>query len=188
MTQDTLTVDRPPISQIQDGTILLPEDIQSQLNIQPPFDFSSYQGVHTKAYDYYPEIPAMIVLDTVVHWDSEDSECIDPANPEHLRWIQDKLFPTRNAVGLISVSDQTGNMNCTLLSDVQMQDIVNQDPSAYKRVAFDDSWIYYKSNDIDINDPKNQQIMEARFCFARREPVRIITAGSSNPTDWLLDC
>lgn len=188
MTQDILTVDHPPISKIVNGNIMLPDDILSQLHIQPPFDFSPYQRVHTKEYDYYPEIPAMVIFDTIIHWDSKDKKYINPAKPEQLSWIKDKLLPTKNAVGLIRVSDKNGNMNCTLLSETQMQNILQHDNSPYKRVAFDGSWIYYNDNDIDINEPRNQQIMEALFYFARREPMQIITADSNNPADWLLDC
>lgn len=158
----------------------LPENIRQlyELN-EKPFDFSGAKGIHTKDFDYYPSLFCAIVDDILVYWD-KDRPYVKPNIPEHLAALKERIAARRfHTIGIIHKvkHDPQNKIYCILSSE-------KTDVSGLEKIAFDNSWIYYDSNEVDMQNETTQTLAKVLFASQRYDAEYIIPSADKNPAHW----
>lgn len=157
----------------------LPKTIKETYGLNEPSDLSKERKIRTENYQYYPDIPCMIVDDITVFWDKE-RPYIKPQIPEHLAAIKERIHGKRyESIGIIHTvkHDNENKIYCMLVSK-------NTDVSGLQAIAFDNTMIYYDNNEVDMQNDLTKTLAKVLFAAQRYETEYIVPSKDKNPANW----
>lgn len=155
----------------------IPDEIIKKYKISTNSNLSNLPHVCINGFEHYPDIPGIIYNGILITWGNSD--CVDLQNPDHIAFIKDLITTIEKTCCRITKNKITGMLSCLLCN----KDKYPQTEMPF--ISFDDTRIFYDSNDIDISDKMTRKTIET-LCYLKRRQEINISADTPNTDDWTL--
>jgi hypothetical protein len=162
----------------------LPEHIRKEYGFNEPFDYSPYKCIHTKEYDYYPELDCCIIDDIPIVWESGNS-WVTPENPEILAKFKELVYrQTNNLCAFIDMS-RSNQLYCQIMNHTHPLTQKTIKEKGYQAIPFTEGNLYYISNKLDLlRNDEQLLIAECLFTAHKYNTIYIIPEKNVPPTEW----
>lgn len=164
----------------------LPKHVLKEYGFCKPFDFSKHECIHTTAFDYYPKLNCVVINNIPIVW-HEDIPYADPRKPKHLKEFQRiaKVHTAEDTVALISVSEITGKMHCTIYrsQNKYTQQFIKK--KGFIPMPFEEGDIYYIPDNIDLpNNPEMLLLAKCMFTAKKYNAIHLLPEPNISPRYW----